>query len=76
MVLFYDNNCKRTLLRLVREPFGVLDDRFGEDHVDIWPVELPRRRLLHVQDGSDRLLLEPREFLVGHEDSGCIFWIC
>jgi len=46
----------------------MLDDFLREIHVDIWPIEVPRRRFLNIQNYFYRLILEPRKFVVWHKE--------
>jgi hypothetical protein len=47
--------------------FRVLDYFCAQINVDIGPVIVPWRRFFYAQDSLDGLILEPGEFLVGHE---------
>jgi hypothetical protein len=54
-------------LCLVWKPLWMLDDLFREIDIDVRPVEVARRLLLNIHDYLYRLILEPREFVIWHE---------
>ena len=49
------------------ETFRVFNDLFREIHVEIGPIVMARRRLFHVDNRLDCLVLKSWEVLVGHE---------
>ena len=45
----------------------MLDHVDGQVDVDFWPMKVPGKRLLHLDNGLYRLIAEPRKIRVGHE---------
>ena len=42
----------------------MLDRFYTQIYIQIWPIEVPRRRLLNSEDVPNRNLFEPREILI------------
>jgi hypothetical protein len=54
-------------LSLQRKALRMLNNLLGKVYIKVRPIEVCRCRFLHVQDLTDRGLLEPGKVVVRHE---------
>jgi hypothetical protein len=45
----------------------VLDNFFAKIYINIWPIEMAHRRLLHIVNYLYWLILKPGKLIIGHK---------